>query len=184
MTIANDANHVSEGLALLLEQFKGKPKIAAVLSSFLKEIQDLEVVLQSLLNSRTIDNASDSTLDLIGRIVNQPRDILTDAEYRLWLKARIIINKSSGDIGEIYKVLQLISGNFDVGTFGLVSAYPASFVATSYVANVADPVTLYNILNEMRAVTISFNYVYYISNPLFRLDIGPGYDQGHIAGIL
>jgi hypothetical protein len=79
-------------------------------------MQDLEDAAQSLFGLLDIDNGEGAQLDVIGRIVGQPRVIATDAGYRLLLRARILANKSTGGPEEIYKVFRAGYGQ----TIGLI----------------------------------------------------------------
>lgn len=178
--------HVTQGLGRLLAQFQGKENIEAVLTAFLTQIQELENMFDQLLNDRTIDSASGDVLDLIGRVVGQDRMGFDDTEYRLWLKARILINKSSGTAEEIIEALYLITQFTDPESFEVIeneTDYPAYFSLIIHPAlGTIDPQTIYDIINEMRSACVAFNLTYNITSPVFTLDAGPGLDQGHLAG--
>lgn len=184
MTITFKDTHTEEALSKLLAQFKEKDKLMAVLSAFTDQIQAVENVLQELLDERNIDVAVGDVLDLFGKVVGQPREGRTDDDFRLWIKARILINKSSGLTEEMYTVLKLITGHMDSGDFQLTETavgYPAHFdVQTNFALGSLDPQVIYDILNEMRAITVDFTYTYALNDPIARYDVaGAGYDEGY-----
>lgn len=109
--IIENTEHVEEALRLLLEQFKGKAKIEALLSSFIEQIQDGEVVTFDLYAERLLDTATGVQLDVLGTIVGQERQWSDDEEYRLYIKARIAINRSNGKAEEIINILNLVWGS-------------------------------------------------------------------------
>ena len=119
-------DHEAAALARLPEYLKSKPKLASLLAAFTAQCDDLEAALQDLLLDRAIDTGVGAQLDDIGTIVGQPRDGLSDAEYRRRLRIRIAVNRSRGTVADILKVASLFvtdaSATF-VLTSGGVAAY-------------------------------------------------------------
>jgi hypothetical protein len=70
--------------------------------------QSLESALQQLLTERSIDTAVGAQLDVIGRIVGEPRNGLDDDTYRRHCRARISANSSDGTIENVITVTDLI----------------------------------------------------------------------------
>lgn len=103
-------NHVDEGGALLLSQFKNSPKLNAVLGVFLAQSQELEELFEQLGQGNLVIHALGNTLNMLGKIINQPRSKMKDDEYKLWLKARAIINKSSGTNKALTQITDLLLG--------------------------------------------------------------------------
>lgn len=186
MSLTISTEHVETALTRILYQFKDKPKFEAFITAFVQQFQDIEDVIGQLLTDRQIDTATGENLNILGRIVGQPREGRTDANYRLWIKARIQINRSSGRSEEIYNVLRLITGFLAVGDFQIEELdYPASFFLTITPAlGSMDPQIIYDIVNEMRSACVAFGILYHITDPVFAFDVGPGFDQGHLAGII
>ncbi len=87
--------HLAAGLNRLPEQWRDKPHMIALLSVFLSRYDAIEAAFQDLLLLRSIDtaNTDDPTgivgaqLDLIGRKVGQPRNGLTNADFRRFIRA-------------------------------------------------------------------------------------------------
>ncbi len=80
-------------------------KLVATLAT---PFQSLENALQQLLTERSIDTAAGAQLDVIGRIVGQPRNAMDDDDYRRYCRARIVTNRATGTIPELITVTELI----------------------------------------------------------------------------
>lgn len=98
-------------LGRLYWQFRGKPNITAWVKMVARQFQDVEDVYQAILTIISIDDSVGAQLDNLGRFLGQPRAGLDDATYRLYLKARIIANKSDGTPEAIYKVFRALFGS-------------------------------------------------------------------------
>lgn len=93
-------------------QFRDDPNLALIISEILApQAQDIEDALQSLLSLPSIDDSEGVQLDLIGRIVTQPRNGYVDTNYRVLLKARIRANRSTGTSSDIYAVFSVLFSN-------------------------------------------------------------------------
>lgn len=121
-------DHISAGLARLVEQFKGKPNLRAFLGAYLGGAQSIEDALWQLFTDRWVGNALGASLDVIGRIVGQARDnSADDDEYRIRIKARIRANLSSGSVENIYSVFRTL---LPASALSIAPAYPAGFTLT------------------------------------------------------
>lgn len=98
---------VTEGLDRLSSQFQESPVITELLKAFLESIRDTEDGLLQLLSERGISTAIGVQLDLIGKIVNEPRMGRGDEDYRQALYIRIFINNSEGTPNEILQALRI-----------------------------------------------------------------------------
>lgn len=90
------------------------------------QAQDLEDAGQSLFSIVSIDDSEGVNLDVLGRIIGQPRTVDSDVTYRTYLKARVLTNKSDGAPEAIYKVLRALLGD-DIGLV-YVGGGPKQFV--------------------------------------------------------
>lgn len=97
--------HIAEGLSRILEQYKGAPKFKVLLTSFLKEVQVCEDALWGVYLGRMLDNAVGEQLDVIGRRVGEERKGRNDTLYRVWLRIRVMINRSFGRARDIQRIL-------------------------------------------------------------------------------
>lgn len=125
MTIAQVTDHADQGVALLLDQYKEKPRLEAWIRSFLDEVQEAEDMLVAVALSRDVDTAEAAQLELLGRVVGQERVGDTDDVFRLFIKVRIRINRSHGKAVDIIEVGRLAT---DGRTSKFYPLYPASYV--------------------------------------------------------
>ncbi len=94
----------------LAPPFWGKPFIAALLSSFMREIQRLEDEVWNILDIRTLPNADLPRLKVLGKLVGQPRLNFSTESYRLLIEARALANVSRGRGSDLLAVLELLVG--------------------------------------------------------------------------
>lgn len=124
MAIAYKNNHATEALANLVSQFQGKTYLAGVLIAFVNQIQELENVCFELLSQRWLDNAEGAQLDGFGSIVGEAREGRTDDDYRLAIRARILLNLSSGTPEDIIALTRALT---DGAMVSLTEYFPAYF---------------------------------------------------------
>jgi len=127
------STHLEEALAQLAEQFKRKPNVEALLAAFVAQVQELEGVLFDLMEDRAIDTAAGIQLDGLGIIINEERQGRDDSAYRQAIRARVMLNTSSGTPEDIIEIARAVLGNVEIE---IIEAYPAHFDAI-----VNDPVT-------------------------------------------
>lgn len=113
--------------ARFYQQFKNKPNLQAVSDDVLApQFQAIEDTAQQLLTIMSIDASVGVQLDNIGKLVGQLRGGVDDATYRLYLRAKIRANKSSGTPNDVYAVF-LAMFNSAMGMF-YEKQPPASFM--------------------------------------------------------
>lgn len=81
--------------------------IGKVLLLLSEQIDDLNESFVAIENYRDLNQATGSTLDLIGKAIGQPRGKATDEVYRILLRARIARNASDGTTDKIINALAL-----------------------------------------------------------------------------
>jgi hypothetical protein len=159
--------------------------IEKLLAVFLEPIQDVENALAQLLTQRTLDTAVGAQLDVIGAIVAQPRGGLSDDDYRRYCRARIVVHRSNGVIEDVIRVAALIINDLTSGHIVVRSISNATFILE--IRDHAVDAAVATALQDMLTKTVSAGVrivVVYSAVPLsqtFRLDAGPGLDQGHLA---
>lgn len=115
--------HEEDALNRLLYQYKGKENLENLIKDlYTTRTQSLEDGLFQLYGRLNIDTSIGIQLDNIGTIVGQDRLGLPDTTYRLFLKAKIGVNVSEGDIPRIIDVWKLITNSNIVQ---LLEAFPA-----------------------------------------------------------
>jgi len=97
---------IAVGLDQLTTKWRGKPLIAALLGAYLGRVQDAEDALWELFTLRFLDTAEGAQLDVWGRVVGEPRNGTTDAQYRLRIALRVLVNRSRGTWPELLVIAQ------------------------------------------------------------------------------
>ena len=126
--LAHETDHATVAVDKLLHQFKDKPRIQSVLDRLMEMLQAAEDTYWQLITERFLNAvptgegpAEGEQLDVIGRVVGEPRNEQLDAEYITFLKVRILINNSDGLMEQLYSILDLIG--FD--SIRLLETHPA-----------------------------------------------------------
>lgn len=153
-------DHVERALARLLEQDKGKPRLEALVKIFADRYQRIENVVTQLANNRWVLTAEGVQLDTLGEIVGEPRNGKIDDVYRLWIRARILINRSSGKVSELLRVARIILG--DAPDLVYTPEPPAAFqIELTGVSGSGDVArVLFDALNQVRAGGVRMNILY------------------------
>lgn len=134
-----DAKHVNEAVARIVQQYQGKPLFRGLISLLAGRMQSVEDAAILLLFYRWLATATSAQLDVIGKIVGQPRLGYGDAQYLIQIQSRILANNSSGTINDLYGVvtpiLPILSddghGGFAPSTSSsIVEFQPAAFEYT------------------------------------------------------
>lgn len=94
----------------LYTQFRGKVTWGQWTDVLGSLSQDWEDAAQTLLTILDIDASSGFQLDAIGRMIGQSRVGADDPTYRLYLRARVLANRSTGTAEEIYGVMIALYG--------------------------------------------------------------------------
>lgn len=109
--ITQIADHCDSGLAVLISQFRNKPRIEGFLCALLDSFNAAETATIDLLTKvLSIDQAEGAQLDIIGSIVTEPRNGRLDSDYRRYLRVRLAVNLSKGTYAELINVGSLFTG--------------------------------------------------------------------------
>jgi hypothetical protein len=150
-------NHVEQAQARLVEQFKQKPTILALVDALVTGLQPIEDELNRLLHERTLDAAEGQQLDNLGAIVGQPREGRTDEEYRLWIAARRLVNVATGVPDDF---LNLVKTVLPASESRYIPYYPAGFQIRSYGLGDGNGATIYQILATIKPAGVYFGFHY------------------------
>jgi hypothetical protein len=123
-------------------------------------------------------------LDNIGLIIGQPRGGLTDDVYRSYLRARVATNRSTGVTEDIITITKLII-NDPNATYNVVNNGTATVVARVGGIAVTDATgdVVFTFLKDAvsAGVRVVVQWANSVPANVFRLDSGPGLDQGHLG---
>jgi len=117
-------DHEEQAYGLLIEQYAEHPRIAALLASRTSEVQELEDAIYATHLGSWLDNAQGAKLDVIGRIVDAPREGRGDPVYRIVLAGKIRANWSHGKARDVVQVVRALQGPSNAHRY--LDVYPAS----------------------------------------------------------
>lgn len=161
-----------------MEGNKNEKLIANLATPF----QSIETALQQLLTERSIDTAIGAQLDVIGRLVGQPRNGLDDETYRRYCRARIATNKSNGTIENLITVTELIvyddDGYYEIDNQG-VAAVVVRVQNLSITEELADVLIAFLKDTVSAGVRVILEYFETTPGNTFKWDTpGRGWDSG------
>jgi hypothetical protein len=177
-------DHADQAVARLLQQYREGVSVPALISALCAPLQELEDVLWDIRLRRAVATAEGAQLDVLGRIVGQPREGRTDPVYRIWILARVRLNKGSGRPEDILQIFAGITQGMTA--LDLEEQYPAAFVLRVGLSPGVAAQELASLLHlakagGVRAIVEAPNDV---PANTFTLDIGPGLDVGKLADAL
>lgn len=181
MTIERIPDHADRAVDRLPAHQRTRQSIEKMIRAITAPVQEVEDALFSLLLIASVDSASGDALDKLGRIVGQPRNGLWDADYRVWIRARQRVNRSSGTIPELLAVLRSIFP--PEVTVSVSPEFPAGLRIRARGVELRNPDAVAALIKEACAGGIQTIFDFLTASPAetFTLDDGPGYDDGHLA---
>jgi len=106
--LQHDEAHVTEALEDRLFQDVGMPRLESYVSVMAARWQIVEDLLWQLATERNLEDAIGVQLDGLGDILDESRGGLTDDQFRLFLKAKILALKSRGRVEELVQILEVL----------------------------------------------------------------------------
>ncbi len=178
-------DHPSEGVALLIEQYQNKPRMKGILTSYLDEIQELEVASYEVANGYFADSAVGAQLEVLGRVVGQPRRGLDDDTFRAFINARVAANISSGTLPDLIRVVLLaVSSQSDAWDpdveYWVIHPNTTVFYLGGFSNSVA--IAVGEVVRDAAEAKDAID-VLVTEDPdnAFRWDVGPGWDVGNLV---
>jgi hypothetical protein len=110
VSFAYIANHTDQAFGRLLEFYKGKPRVVALLRAFAQRSQVVEDTLAQLKTGLLLfgNGAVGAQLDAIGQIVGIARNGTSDGVYRILILGSIAKNYSSGSLETLTTLCQTL----------------------------------------------------------------------------
>ena len=145
-------DHVEGGLALLPDVLK-RAGVQALTAALLGAVQALEDAAFPLV-ALDLAAATDDALTGIGAFVGLRRTDatqITDARYRVALRAWIRALRSSGTIGDVEAVLAILAGDDDAAAWTVVEDLPAGLLVVPTDALLTSPEAVRQIARATRA---------------------------------
>lgn len=187
--ITHILDHAARALALLPSQFAGATKLRALITALADAAQDIEDDTWACIEDRMLATAEGAQLDQYGRVLGQPRDGLSDDDFRALLGIRILANRSNGQADVILRVVAgLLGADRLQDTDGVhyrvlpPAAYELWWVSDDGAGDTgADRLALIRkILDEITPSGVSWSATDN-SAGAFQFDSGPGLDNGELG---
>jgi len=99
--------------------FRSKPKFRAMMKARAAAIQAYEDMVFDVMQSYFLPNAVGEQLNVLGRIVGERRDGLSNTDYRRFIGARILANKCTSTVDEYIRILDILCDECDIKHFWL-----------------------------------------------------------------
>jgi hypothetical protein len=150
-------NLCDEAQSLLLYQFSQSPKLKALVRALVAPFDDADEELYQLHHGRYIDDAKDTTLDVIGSIVGQARLDMSDNDYRPWIKVAICLNNGCGTPENVLNILRIL---FDKIPPICMEEYPPNDVIFTFFEDPKfPPATLFAIIRSAVPVNTKCQFI-------------------------
>lgn len=159
---------VDEAESLLLYQFKDAPRLRGLVRSLIMSLQFIADDIAALSDGIHIDTASGNLLDILGRIVGQPRSGMSDDDFKTWLKIRIKLNRCNGTPEELLTILELLLGkNYSIT---LTEYQPNDAVFVLFDALSISPETVFSLIKTASSPGLRHHFIDANKANPFRLD--------------
>lgn len=178
-TLRTEEQYQQQALSRLPTQFRGKPRLEALLLAMAGQHQDAEAGAFTLFSKRLLATATGAALTQLGLVVGQERGGLDDTSYRLRIAARLLLNRSSGTVPEILFIFSLLTP-LDLE---LLEYYPASFELRVSGGELQLPADFAAILSEARAGGVGARLLFQLEGDAdtfsFAGEDGTGFPASH-----
>lgn len=177
-TLTQKTTRVVEAQGKLIDQFKNHTNIDALVKALAQQSQELEAAAFEVLLNTLLDTAVGVQLDGLGDIIGVERGGLSDADYRVRLRAQILLNKSSGTIPEIVTIGEALT----ITNFELSEVFPAK-IEIEVSDLLLNGAVIANTLSRAKAGGVGFYMTWFEDSNYFEFDtVGQGFDQGKLGG--
>lgn len=184
-------DHTAVALSRLLQEFQESELLKALLASYTDQVQETENLIDPLVLARDLNVAAGEPLDALGEAVGEPRQGRTDEVYRLFIRAKILVNKSSGTPNELIAIVRQMAGDPVLGVD--LDEYDPATVWIRPVDDIMtdDPALWAVLLRLAKAAGVRLLFIYNESaeSAMFQyagtaglIGTGRGFDEGHLAG--
>lgn len=149
-------DHEAQALARVIDQFSEATRFKNLIGAIVEPVQEIEDALHQLLIARSVTTAIGAQLDILGEIVGQAREGRTDDDYRIWINARILVNRSTGTPNDSLEIMQLVE---PLAVTSITDYYPASYEVES-IGIQNTPAVLAEIMRAVKPAGVGFGFVY------------------------
>lgn len=180
-------DYTPEALERLLTTLKGDAKTDGLIASYLDRCQELEAAAHPMLVQRDIDSAEGVQLTGIGEIVGEPRGGRDDELYRVFLRVRILVNRSRATASDLIEIVGTraeqdpLSWNVELDEY-----FPRTIFIRARDFAEAFPQTVAALLRQARGAGFRLHYIYTEQKSdanVFRFATGATSDLGATYGL-
>ncbi len=148
-------SHASDAIARIASEYVGKTKMEAMTGLIGDRTQVTEDALWAFSTDLTLDGATGAQLDVLGAMVGESRASKDDDAYRIFIRARVLVNKSSGTGDEILDIFVMLLSDLGAYTVELLELQPATILVQVHGSfDEVDAQSLSVILRSARAAGI------------------------------
>lgn len=161
MALVEYPQHLEEALISMAPPWWGKPRIAALLKSYLDQCQAVEDAVWEIIAIRELETADLPRLKVLGLIIGQPRLLFSEEVYRDVLRARALANVSRGRASDILAVLEILVGSVEAGDYILTEVGDATLLLSVTLPVDAEQLAaLREVLPDVRAAGVGFQLLF------------------------
>lgn len=172
------ADHESDGLSNLLDQYIDKPRMRSFLASLLENIDELEQASIDVYAGMSPYTAIGNQLDILGKIAGQNRGELTDDQYRLFILARILVNRSNGTIPELIEIIERLG----IAKIEIREYFPSAYDVAIFDTDNGEVITELMQDHKPAGVKLLYKYSANDSDEVFRFSKNLLIDTSTVSG--
>lgn len=178
MTTATEkTDRASEAIGRLIDQFKGRANVEALVRALVNQSQAVEGAAFDVVTETLLATAEGEQLDGLGQIVGVERGGRSDSDYRVRIGAKILQNNASGTIAELVQLAVVLGAT----TVELTEIAPAEVLVVSDDA-IVNGSEIGTVLGQAKAAGVKLSFVWHESTNPFRFGVaGQGFDEGELA---
>jgi hypothetical protein len=105
-------DHIADGLARTISQYRGKPIFNLMCAIYLQQVQYVEDAIHDTVAAWDVDTAVGWRLTALGALVGQQRISSDDDVFRIYVQARIRANRSVGKFQDVWDIAMLLIPGF------------------------------------------------------------------------
>lgn len=148
----------ARALARLLSQFQGKPRTEGIVTALALEAHDADAGLYTLWSGRQLATAAGAALDVYGQLVGESRLGREDDAYRVAIRARQALNRSSGTAPELLRILRLLA---PVPLhIALVEHFPAGVALSVSNGAIFQPTAVFSVMHASKSAGVGMRLHY------------------------
>lgn len=149
--------------SLLLPQFRGKPRLEALLCALTSAVSDIEAVTWDVLTQRWIETGEGVQLDMLGGILDLRRAGWGDDTYKALLSAWVLVLRSTGTRPDLLRILEAMGVTLSLTT--IAQSGTAAFIVTlGEVMTVPEPEDIFRFVDTARGAGIRFDLEFIASD--------------------